>query len=425
MPPRAARLRGRGPRVEVSDVAEGTARRDGSSEDAKTIGRAAAIIRRSHGWSQQVVADRAGISKSYLSRLEAGKRAIDSRNLIVALARALEVSPTELTQVALPGISEDGLAPVVDEVRIALLGAGMGASVGEVVPPEVLRARVAALLDDQQACRHEAVGATLPGLIGDLHATMAAGRDGVELAQLAVLLHVQGAMAWLRDVGGPLDLGWQAASIAQREAQRVDAAPLLGIAAFGTGHGLLAAGAFDLAARQLATATSVVPTADVAGQQLVGMLTFSSSLVSAARRERSEAAAALDVADELAVRTGESNAWWFGFGPTNVGVWRMSVALESGEHPAAARIAEALNPAMIPSPQRRAAYWSDYARALTRMRGRIADASAALRQAERISPHRLRHPFMRETLAELRSKAPAGVVGREIRGMAHRAGLPG
>jgi hypothetical protein len=80
---------------------------------------------------------------------------------------------------------------------------------------------------------------------------------------------------------------------------------------------------------------------------------------------------------------------------------------------------------MIPSPQRRAAYWSDYGRALTRMRGRVADASAALLQAERISSHRLRHPFIRETLAELRSRAPRGVVGREIRGMAHRAGLPG
>ena len=403
---------------------EGTAN-PAANEDDKTIGRAAAVIRRSHGWSQQVVADRAGISKSYLSRLERGERSIDSRHLIVALARALEVSPTELTQVALPGLTEDGLAPAVDRVRVALLGASVGASVGEIVPAEVLRARVAALLDDQQACRHEAVGAALPGLIGDLHATMAGGRDGIGFAELAVLLHVQGAMAWLRDVGGPLDLGWQAAAIAQREAQRVDIPPLLGIAAFGTGHGLLAAGAFDLAARQLASATSAVSTADVAGEQLVGMLTFTSSLVAAARRERSVADAALDVSAELAARTGEANAWWFGFGPTNVGVWRMSVALESGDHPAAARIADTLNPALIPSPQRQAAYWSDYGRALTRMRGRIADAAAALRQAERISPHRLRHPFVRETLAELRSRAPAGVAGWEIRGMAHRAGLPG
>jgi transcriptional regulator with XRE-family HTH domain len=397
---------------------------EGSADD-KTIGRAAAMIRRSRGWSQQVVADRAEISKSYLFRLERGERSIDSRHLIVALARALEVSPTELTQVALPGIADDGLAPTVDRVRIALLGAGMGAPVGQVVPPDVLRSRVAALLDAQQSCRHDEVGAALPVLIGDLHATMAAGRDGPELAELAVVLHVQGAMAWLRDVGGPLDLGWQAASIAQREAHRIDAPPLLGIAAFGTGHGLLAAGAFDLAAQQIDSAASAVSTADVAGQQLVGMLTFSSSLVAAARRQRSEAEAALDVAAELAGRTGEANAWWFGFGPTNVGVWRMSVALESGEHAAAAQIAETLNPALIPSPQRQAAYWSDYGRALTRMRGRIADASAALRQAERISPHRLRHPFVRETLSELRSKAPRGVVGREIRGMAHRAGLPG
>src|SRR5919109_5349768 len=168
-------------------MAEGTAD-PATSEDDKTIGRAAAIIRRSHGWSQQLVADRAGISKSYLSRLERGERSVDSRHLIVALARALEVSPTELTQVALPGITEDGLAPAVDRVRIALLGAGVGAAVGDVVPADVLRARVAALLDDQQACRHEAVGAALPGLIGDLHGTMAAGRDGVELAELAVLL---------------------------------------------------------------------------------------------------------------------------------------------------------------------------------------------------------------------------------------------
>jgi hypothetical protein len=102
----------------------------------------------------------------------------------------------------------------------------------------------------------------------------------------------------------------------------------------------------------------------------------------------------------------------------------MSVALESGEFAAAARIAESLDPSLIPSPQRRAAYWSDYGRALARMRGRVVEASAALRAAERIGPHRLRSPFVREALAELRTKAPPGVVGREIRGMAHRAGLP-
>lgn len=80
---------------------------------------------------------------------------------------------------------------------------------------------------------------------------------------------------------------------------------------------------------------------------------------------------------------------------------------------------------MIPSPQRKAAYWADYGRALARLRGRRADAALALRRAELISPTRVhRHPFVRETLAELVSKARRDEVGRELRGMAYRAGLP-
>lgn len=48
-----------------------------------------------------------------------------------------------------------------------------------------------------------------------------------------------------------------------------------------------------------------------------------------------------------------------------------------------------------------------------------------LRRAEQISPARIhRHPFMRSILAELLTKAKRDSVGRELRGMAYRAGLP-
>ena len=391
--------------------------------DGSTIGRQLRLIRRSRGLSQQVIADLAGISKSHLSRLESGQRALDRRSLIIALANALQVSPTELTEMALPDLADDsGVGAQVDQVRVALLGVGMSAPAGAPQPAEVLRGRVARLLDDQQGCRHEQVAAALPGAIGDLHATIAAGTDGPALAELAILLHVQGIQAWLRDVGGPLDLGWQAATLAQQQAQRIDDARLLGLAAFGTGHGLLAAGAFDLAEHRLHTATSAISTIDVGGMQLAGMLLFTSSLLAAARRDPSEAAVALDAAAELAARTGEANAFWFGFGPTNVGVWRMAVALEAGDHAAAAATAESLDPTLIPSPQRQAAYWADYA--LARLRGRTGQAVRALRQAELISPARIRHPWVRETLAELVGRSQRDAVGRELRGMAYRAGLP-
>lgn len=161
--------------------------------DNRTMGRQLRMIRWSRGKSQQVVADLAGIPKSRLSRLESGERALDRRSLIVALAAALEVSPIELVQKAMPTVAEPSYATAVDRVRRALLGVGMGVPSGRQVPVEVLRDRVAGLLDLQQACRHGEVGAAVPGLIGGLHTTMAAGRDGAEIAGLAVLLHVPAA----------------------------------------------------------------------------------------------------------------------------------------------------------------------------------------------------------------------------------------
>lgn len=395
------------------------------ADDARTIGRRLRSIRHARRKSLRVVAELAGISPSYLSRLESGERALDRRSLIVALAAALQVAPTELTEIALPATSEPGTDTAADAVRLALLAVGMGQPAGEVLDADVLRERVGGLLDAQQACRHDAVGTTLPALIRDLHATVAAGRDGAEVSALVPLLHVQGTQAWLRDVGAPLDLGWQAASLAQQSAERLAEPAALGLAAFGTVHGLLAAGVFDLAGDQLGRALAEVSTEDTAGEQLAGMLAFSASLLAAARRRPGEVAAPLETAAELAQRTGEANAYWFGFGPTNVGVWRMAVALEADDHAQAAAVAEQLDPWLIPSPQRRAAYWADYGRALARLRGRRDDAARALRHAELISPARVhRHPFVRETLAELVAKARPDATGRELRGMAYRAGLP-
>jgi hypothetical protein len=49
----------------------------------------------------------------------------------------------------------------------------------------------------------------------------------------------------------------------------------------------------------------------------------------------------------------------------------------------------------------------------------------ALRRAEAISPHHVhRNPMVREVLGELVSRARHNAVGRVLRGMAYRAGLP-
>lgn len=109
----------------------------------------------------------------------------------------------------------------------------------------------------------------------------------------------------------------------------------------------------------------------------------------------------------------------------NVGVWRMSIALEAGEHADAVKIATTVKVDALPSPTRKSAYYREYGRALARLPKRRDDAVMMLRQAERISPARIhRHPFMRSVLAELLARAKRDAVGRELRGMAYRAGLP-
>lgn len=386
------------------------------------VGRKLRQIRHARGKSLAVVAGLAGISTSYLSRLESGKRALDRRSLIVALAEALEVAPTEITTVAPATPRQPAEDRSLGPVRLALLAVSMDEPRGTVRTIEELDARVRELLDGQRDCDYASVGAALPALIHDLHTSLAAGSHDHQILRLIVMTHIQGSQAWLADMGANLDLAWQACTLAKQAAERLDEPTYRAVSGFGLAFGLIGAGGFDsadeiLSAVDPGTATSV-------DMQVSGMLTLTRSLVAAASGDTTHRHAALDHAVDLAGHTGEGDALWFGFGPSNVGVWRMSVALEAGEPAEAARIAATVNPGALPSPTRRSTYWREYGRALAHLPKRLDDAVVMLRKAERISPTRVyRHPFTRSVLAELLARSRDDAIGRELRGMAYRAGL--
>ncbi|MBF6240311.1 XRE family transcriptional regulator [Nocardia otitidiscaviarum] len=309
------------------------------------------------------------------------------------------------------------------DIVAELTRVGLGHS--DILPARPQASQISCHLPVQQSpqrqCDYARVGAELPSLMRDLHTTLDARRDEQELLKLAVLTHVQGTQAWLSDIGASTDLAWQAAATAKQAAERLEDPLYSAVSAFGTAFGLVSAGGFDLASRTLAEAEPGTDSAE--GMQVAGMLSLTQALVSAAKLDDSERRAAIDHADDLAARTGDGNAMWFGFGPSNVGVWRMSVALEAGEHAEAARIAEAIDPSAL-TPARQSAYYREYGRALARLPRHQTDAVLMLRRAEKISPARIhRHPFMRSVLAELLTRAKRDAVGRELRGMAYRAGL--
>jgi transcriptional regulator with XRE-family HTH domain len=393
-------------------------------DDARTIGQRLRQIRYARGKSLRVLAGLAGISKSQLSEFERGERALDSLKQIVALANALRIAPSDLTRLPVPAPANGHTDSAIERVRLALLAVGHDLPGGQVLPAEALRARVMGVVDALCRCDREGeVGPALSGLIRDLHASVVASRDVAELLPLVTLLHTQATVPWLRLAGASLDLCSQAILLARQAAEEHNTPAPMGLVAASASRVMLVAGAFDLAQTRLDAVS--VPTDTSDSMQLAGLVALRRSLVAAADGRPGDVAAPLEYATELAQRTGEKNAYGLGFGPISVGLFRVSGMVESGDHEGALNLAEGLNPDAHANLSSRAFYWVNYGRAAARVRGRHDDAVRALRRAELISPHHVqRNPLVREVVAELFMRSHRDPVGRELRGMAYRAGLP-
>ncbi|MCA1674146.1 MAG: hypothetical protein LC799_18780 [Actinobacteria bacterium] len=132
----------------------------------------------------------------------------------------------------------------------------------------------------------------------------------------------------------------------------------------------------------------------------------------------------LSEATETAGRTGNGTFAGLNFGPINVGIWRVALALELGEPGRVIELTRDVDVSAIPSAGRQATFYGDVGRGLASIRGRERQAVEALRRAETLAPQRTRtNPFIRETVTELMRRARRDSVGRELRGMAYRMGI--
>lgn len=395
------------------------------ADEARTIGQRIRQVRKARGKSLRVLAGLCGaeMTRTKLHRIEHGQRAVTLAE-IRALADALRISPGELTRLPVPAPANGNTDSAINAVFLAVMAASRNQPGGQVMPVEVLQARVATVVEAHcRSDRSNEVGVALPALIRDLHTSIAAGRDVAELLDLAVLLHSQATVGWLRVAGAAIELRELAAGLATRAAQDRDTPEARGIAVYGGLYVLVTAGAVDLARAELDAVS--VPTRTAEGMQLEGTLALCRSFLAAVDSRPGDVDAPLEYAAELAERTGEINAFGLGFGPQDVGQWRARAVLETGDHELAARIAEGLRPETHLLRARQADYWVTYGRALSRLRGRHEDAVKAFRHAEAISPHTvLRDPITREVLAELLPRTrPDSPAGRELRRMTYRAGL--
>ncbi|WP_425394078.1 helix-turn-helix domain-containing protein, partial [Actinokineospora inagensis] len=88
------------------------------------IGRRVREIRVRRGMTMSVTAGLAGISQSYLSMIEHGRRAVEKRSLVEGLAEALRVSPAELSGKPCPADDRGSrlVAAALDDIGDTLTG---------------------------------------------------------------------------------------------------------------------------------------------------------------------------------------------------------------------------------------------------------------------------------------------------------------
>jgi hypothetical protein len=227
---------------------------------------------------------------------------------------------------------------------------------------------------------------------------------------------------------GEVDAAWVAADRSTFSATEAGDIVLAAAGSFRLGHAFLKGGKLDEAARAVdlaaAAVETVAQTGDADATALWGALHLVRAIAAARGRDRDAAGAAIARAEDAAERLGPGyvdGRFDTEFGPRNVALHAVSVAVELGDAADAVRRSRDLDTSGL-SAERRARLLVELARAHTQRR-RGSAAVKALEEAERLAPEMVRcHWLARETVRDL-LRRERGRARRERLNLAGRMGL--
>lgn len=403
--------------------------------DGITTGARLRTLRRWRGMTQVELAGLAGVSPSFVSMVEHGSRMLDRRSHIAALANALRVSETDL--VGGPHLTPDRVQSdphlAIPPLRVALQTNTLtSAAVDQARPLDELHRTVFGQIEPlRRVCDYVGVGQLLPDVLDELHWHTAQPEDEAahRLALESLVESCVIAAAVAKELNY-MDLAFLAAMRAKEAAALLNDPVQKGKADFMWLLTLPRAGSWErsmVAAEQ--SANELEPHAhDPLGLQVLGMLTLTASLSAAAVQRGDRADQWLTEAGNVASRVpDEPMRTWQSFSPTNVNIWRITVAVERGKSGGSLLdLAQHVNLDLFePKASRRASFLVDVSRGLAREPRTRAEAVRWLRKAEDTAPQRVRNSVtVRDTVAYLLNRATAAAGGRELRGMAARMGVP-
>ncbi|PYC69916.1 transcriptional regulator [Micromonospora arborensis] len=395
--------------------------------DSNEQGRLIARRRQKRGLSQREFAEMIGRSEAWLSQVERGVRSIDRVSILERIAGALGIPMAELA----PGTADTESTEVPSAATALrsvlstsyLMAAILGKDRELPLPQTAERADLCWTY--AHAARYEDLAELLRGLLPDLERATRSAKGEARKTYLNELASVYHALSAALSKLGQHEAAWVAIDRALLVAEQVGD-PLL-----------VAAGTFRLAlvfqggrqfeqvisaASSSAEALESEVSADKpAAVSLFGALNLQLAVASARMGDDQRAHAYLGVAREAAQLLGvDRNDYETEFGPTNVQLHEVAVAVELGDAGSALRAAERIDSSGLSS-ERQARLLMYVAGAWTQRR-RVSEAVDALEQAEALTPEQVKgHPAVETMVSDLVRMEP--VPSDRLAALARRVGV--
>jgi transcriptional regulator with XRE-family HTH domain len=384
------------------------------------IGRRIAAARKLRGLTQFQLADRVPCSKSLIAKVESGHKPA-SQSLVSGVARALRVEIGDLTGQPYRDESErsERIHATIPEVRRALLSWDLPS---EEIPPrsadDLRRDVVQASLLGRDA-RYVQLGEMLPGLLESLTSAIHAADEAQRPTLFALLSEAYTGVTAIAYTLGYFDLRslamervqWAAKEsqdplrIARTQWQR--ATLFLAAASYGKGLVLLERVRHDLG--------EDLGQMDPPTLSVYGALHLRSAIFAARMPQAETAWDHLAEAREAALLLGgDANHYGLEFGPSNVDIHSVAIAVEMMDGVEAIRRAQQIRLPATTAPVRVGHYYIDLSRGFL-YNGDRDRSLQALMTARRVAPQQTRnHPMVRETvrmLVELERRRRGSLTG--------------
>lgn len=400
----------------------------GSGRDL-TIGQRVAWYRARRGLSQEVLAGLVGRTTDWLSKVENGRANLERLSVIKSLADALDVTIGDL--LGEPALMDwtpaSGEQRTVSLLRETLMDYSTltGVLADRLVDPIVdLEPAIADVWDAYQASRFVYVTTRLPRLIASAKQAATDADDDAtkQLALRNLALAYHAASAVLSKVG-EADLSWIASDRGLNAAEASGDVDVTASLLRSVAHALLTNGRYTAAADVVSKATDRLSTGAPAETtplrwSLLGSLHLVGAMAAARADAPGEARSSMARARQAAQQLGvDANHGWTAFGPTNVAVHDLSVAVELGDVQTAVALAPRVDSRALPV-ERRVRHALEVAKVYSLV-NRDQDALDVVLSAEREAPEQVRYHYLARELV-LTWMRRRGTPRPELVGLAQR-----